>query len=83
MHRALRTAELMFGGMTIDSVWHTNGSDYSGAALEHRGRVLGTPPDGGQSEQHRRDPVGKPHDLPPEGQPQWMSGQTRIAMPDR
>jgi phosphohistidine phosphatase SixA len=47
MHRALRTAELIFGRATIDSAWHTNGSDYSGAPLERRRRVLSLPIDRG------------------------------------
>lgn len=44
MQRARRTAELMFGRATIDSTWHTNGSDYGGPPLEARRRMLRSPP---------------------------------------
>lgn len=44
MQRARRTAELMFGRASIDSTWHTNGSEYGGAALEARRRALATVP---------------------------------------
>jgi phosphohistidine phosphatase SixA len=47
MHRAWRMAELMFGRTTIDSIWHTNGSDYGGTPLEQRRRVLASLPDSG------------------------------------
>lgn len=45
MHRARRTAELMFDPATveIDSIWHTNGSEFTGPAVEERRRVLQTP----------------------------------------
>lgn len=44
MSRARRTAELMFGRLpAIDSVWHTNGSDYEGGALDARLERLRTP----------------------------------------
>jgi len=42
MQRARRTAELMFGQVSIDSIWHTNGSDYGGPPLERRRGVLST-----------------------------------------
>lgn len=44
MHRSHRTAELMLGRPPrIDSIWHTNGSDYSGHAREARLRALAEP----------------------------------------
>lgn len=44
MRRAVRTAELMLEGPpVIDSIWHTNGGSYSGAARAARARVLSTP----------------------------------------
>lgn len=44
MHRAHRTAELMFGRPpVIDSIWHTNGSDYGGPPRGGRLHVLATP----------------------------------------
>jgi broad specificity phosphatase PhoE len=49
MHRARRTAELMFDPATIeiDSIWHTNGSEFTGPAVEARRRVLRTPLENG------------------------------------
>jgi phosphohistidine phosphatase SixA len=47
MQRARRMAELMFGRVSIDSIWHTNGSKYGGPPLEQRRRVLSTPVSGG------------------------------------
>ncbi|MEM7418030.1 MAG: histidine phosphatase family protein [Gemmatimonadota bacterium] len=44
MDRARRTAELMLDRPPqIDSIWHTNGSDYSGAARDARLAFLRTP----------------------------------------
>ena len=44
MDRARRTAQLMFDrAPVIDSIWHTNGSDYSGGALEARREFLSRP----------------------------------------
>lgn len=44
MDRARRTAELMFDRPPrIDSIWHTNGSDYGGPARERRLDFLATP----------------------------------------
>jgi len=44
MHRARRTAELMFYRVPmIDSIWHTNGNDYSGAPELNRRTMLTTP----------------------------------------
>jgi phosphohistidine phosphatase SixA len=44
MHRAYRTAELMFDQpVRIDSIWHTNGSDYRGPARDARLRFLARP----------------------------------------
>ena len=42
MHRAYRTAELMFENMavTIDPIWHTNGGSYRGEALRARRAAL-------------------------------------------
>jgi phosphohistidine phosphatase SixA len=41
MQRARRTAELMFDrAPLIDSIWHTNGSDYTGRALDARRQFL-------------------------------------------
>lgn len=47
MERSYRTAELMFGRFVIDSIWHTNGSEYGGPPRERRRQVLGTPVEGG------------------------------------
>lgn len=47
MQRARRMAELMFGKASIDSIWHTNGSDYSGPARERRRSVLSSSVQGG------------------------------------
>jgi phosphohistidine phosphatase SixA len=47
MQRARRTAELMFGQVSIDSIWHTNGSNYGGPPLEERRLVLSSPVQGG------------------------------------
>lgn len=44
MQRARRTASLMFGRPpVIDSIWHTNGSDYGGPPRARRAHVLATP----------------------------------------
>ena len=43
MQRARRTAELMFGRATLDSSWHTRGSDYSGPKQQRRQATLSTP----------------------------------------
>lgn len=44
MRRAYRTAELMFDQpVRIDSIWHTNGSVYSGPARDARLRFLARP----------------------------------------
>jgi phosphohistidine phosphatase SixA len=43
MQRARRTAELMFGRATLDSSWHTRGSDYTGLKRERRRSALSTP----------------------------------------
>jgi phosphohistidine phosphatase SixA len=41
MHRAIRTAELLFGTTPrADGIWHTNGSDYGGEPKEARLRFL-------------------------------------------
>ena len=48
MHRARRTAELMFDRpAVIDSAWHTNGNDFSGPPMHRRAQVLQTPVEGG------------------------------------
>lgn len=48
LHRARRTAELMFYRLPVtDSIWHTNGNDYSGAPELNRRSTLATPVAGG------------------------------------
>ena len=48
MHRARRTAEIMFDeSVMIDSIWHTNGSQYGEVQTAQRRAVLGTPVEGG------------------------------------
>ena len=47
MQRARRTAELMFGRATLDSSWHTRGSNYSGPKQQLRQAALSTPVPGG------------------------------------
>jgi phosphohistidine phosphatase SixA len=41
MQRARRTAELAFGRVRPDSLWHTRGDDYSGPKHQRRAEVLG------------------------------------------
>ena len=44
MDRAIRTAELMVDQpVTVDSIWHTNGTSYRGRALERRLAALAAP----------------------------------------
>jgi phosphohistidine phosphatase SixA len=43
MQRAKRTAELAFGRVQLDSVWHTRGDDYGGPKRQRRLEVLGQP----------------------------------------
>lgn len=45
MQRARRTAELAFGRVRPDSLWHTRGEDYSGPRHQRRSEVLGQSPD--------------------------------------
>jgi phosphohistidine phosphatase SixA len=47
MQRARRHAELAHGPPTLDSSWHTRGSDYSGPKRERRLTQLGQPPQRG------------------------------------
>jgi hypothetical protein len=43
MQRARRHAELSFGTPTLDSSWHTRGTDYSGPKRDRRLEHLGQP----------------------------------------
>jgi phosphohistidine phosphatase SixA len=43
MDRARRSAELMFGRVTIDSLWHTADGNYGGERQERRRRIVATP----------------------------------------
>ena len=43
MQRARRMAELMFDRVTLDSSWHTRGTNYGGAKSDRRRAVLSAP----------------------------------------
>lgn len=43
MDRAWRTADLMFGRTTIDSLWHTADNNYGGERRDRRRRIVATP----------------------------------------
>jgi phosphohistidine phosphatase SixA len=47
MQRARRTAELAFGQVRLDSIWHTRGDDYRGPKRQRRSEVLGRPVESG------------------------------------
>src|SRR5688500_5754404 len=47
MQRTRRTAELAFGQVRLDSLWHTRGDDYGGPRRQMRAEVLGRPVESG------------------------------------